>query len=157
MILSGETIRRLCESNTPLIQPFRETYKIDGYSGGVSIAGYDIAIAEDIELGPCNSPTSFQLASTVEKFNLPTNLLFFVTDKSTWARRGITVQNTVAEPGWRGYLTLELINHSQESVAISKGTPIAQAVFQYVDRYTDGYNGKYQEQEAGPQPARYNK
>ena len=31
-----------------------------------------------------------------------------VHDKSTWARRGLVVQNTVIEPGWHGYLTIEV-------------------------------------------------
>jgi dCTP deaminase len=35
-----------------------------------------------------------------------------VHDKSTWARRGLVVQNTVIEPGWHGYqTTIELTNH----------------------------------------------
>ena len=76
-------------------------------------------------------------------------------DKSSWARRGIAVQNTLFDPGWSGYATLELSNHGQEIVTITAGDPIAQIVFHMLDQATEQpYQGKYQDQEAGPQPAR---
>jgi dCTP deaminase len=120
-------------------------------SFGLGPAGYDVRIAEGITV----SAGQFFLASTVERFNIPNDILGKVCDKSTWARRGIAVQNTIIEPGWRGFLTLELTNHGLDRIVIEAGDPIAQIIFFRLEAATElPYAGKYQDQEAGPQPAR---
>lgn len=86
---------------------------------------------------------------------MPNNLLGKVCDKSSWARRGLVVQNTVIEPGWHGYLTLELSNIGDEVISITRGTPIAQIVFHLLLEDTEQpYSGRYQNQDPGPQQAR---
>lgn len=121
-----------------------------GYTYGLSPAGYDVRIAESLVL----QPGAFALASTIELFDMPNNLLGIVHDKSSWARRGLAVQNTVIEPGWRGHLTLELTTH-RGGLDIPAGVGIAQIVFHLLSEPTDSpYSGKYQDQEAGPQEAR---
>jgi dCTP deaminase len=78
-----------------------------------------------------------------------------VYNKSTLARRFIIMPTTVAEPGWRGYLTLEIANLSCHRVTILEGMPIAQVVFEFLDEPTkQPYEGKYQDQEPEPVPAR---
>ena len=85
---------------------------------------------------------------------MPTGVLGIVHDKSSWARQGLAVQNTVIEPGWRGWLTLELTNHGKDTLIIYEGTGICQVVFHYLDAPTDQpYDGKYNNQPRGPQPA----
>ena len=147
MILSAQSIR----SRKP-IEPFCERSTSHGMTYGVGPAGYDVRIAETISL----KSGGYSLASTVEQFSMPDDLIAFVHDKSTWARRFITLQNTVIEPGWRGFLTLEITNHSAKSVIILAGSPIAQIVFHELDAPTDTPygNGKYQDQESGSQDAR---
>ncbi len=82
---------------------------------------------------------------------MPDNVMGIVHDKSSWARRGITVQNTVIEPGWCGWLTLELTNHSMVAHTLRRGYPIAQVVFHYIDHaVVNPYDGKYQNQSRGP-------
>lgn len=121
------------------------------FSYGLSTCGYDVRIAQDIWLWPGFG----RLASTVERFNMPADVMAEVKDKSSWARRFVTVQNTVIEPGWRGWLTLELTNHRPWPRFIRAGTPIAQIVFYNLDKASDQpYKGKYQDQAQGPQPAR---
>lgn len=118
---------------------------------GLSSCGYDIRL----DAGVTISPRQFVLASSLEHFAMPEDLMGVVHDKSTWARRGLAVQNTVIEPGWHGYLTLELTNHGAEQIIIGDGWPIAQVVFHELDRATNQpYSGKYQFQERGPQGAR---
>lgn len=94
------------------------------------------------------------LASTIEHFTMPDDVLGEVKDKSSWARRGLAVQNTVIEPGWRGHLTLELTNHGDEGLTIHRGQPIAQIIFHQVLGLVTPYDGKYQDQARGPQDAR---
>ena len=58
------------------------------------------------------------------------------------------------EPGWRGYLTLELTNHGEREIRVAGGTPIAQIIFHLLDAPAEHpYAGKYQDQRQGPQAA----
>lgn len=151
MILSAQTIRQYSQRLlNPLVEPFYERTVQNGKTFGLGPAGYDIRAAESIHL----NPGQFDLGSAMERLIIPTNVLAYVKDKSSWARKGLCVQNTVIEPGWEGYLTLEYTNHSEGSILIVEGDPIAQIVFHYLDQPTDQpYNGKYQDQQAGPQHA----
>lgn len=146
MIASAQTLMRFLPVN-----PFYMNKVIShGMSYGLSAAGYDIRAAEDCTL----EPGAFALGSSYERFTMPTHFLGIVHDKSTWARKGLCVQNTVIEPGWNGYLTLEYTNHSQEVIKIVSGMPIAQIVFHILDETTCmPYIGKYQDQKPGPQEA----
>jgi dCTP deaminase len=120
---------------------------------GLSQCGYDIRIDQDITLG-CGHGM-FHLASSFEEFNMPNDVMGVVHDKSSWARRGLSVKNTVIEPGWRGFLTLELFSGAPNLLHIKRGCPIAQVVFHKLDQECEKpYNGKYQDQERGPQVAR---
>lgn len=147
-VLSGQTIRKL-----GLIHPLvdRQQDPASGCSFGLSACGYDVRLDQDIQL----SPGQFILASTLEEFRMHNDVVGIVHDKSTWARRGIAVQNTVIEPGWRGFLTLELTNHGTEPIFLGYGTPVAQIIFHRLDEPTERpYEGKYQNQERGPVAAR---
>jgi dCTP deaminase len=123
----------------------------NGVSFGLSEAGYDIRIRQSLWLFPFRK---FKLASTVERFQMPANLVGVVHDKSTWARRGLSVFNTVIEPGWEGWLTLELVYHGFKPLYIPKETGIAQVLFHEISE-PRMYNGKYQNQENKPVGARY--
>jgi dCTP deaminase len=145
MILAGQQIRKI----EPL-RPFHERTVRNGMSYGLSHAGYDVRIAQACFL----SPNAFCLASTMEEFSMPDDLVAFVHDKSTWARRGLSLFNTVIEPGWNGFLTLELVNHSDEQLMVSAGDPIAQIIFMRMEEPAEKpYTGKYQNQKRGPQEA----
>ena len=149
MILAAQHIRSRC-LEMGLIDPFHERTVCEGFTFGLSSCGYDIRIAEDVKIGRYG----FSLASSIERFNLPTSLRMTVHDKSSWARRGLAVQTTIAEPGWRGFLTLELSNHGFETILIHAGTPIAQVAFDLLYAPTEQpYEGRYQDQKAGAQPA----
>lgn len=145
MILSPQTIRFF-----GLVKPCVPATKYLGVTYGLGHAGYDIRLAEEHTL----VPHGFTLASSLEEFCMPKDVLGIVHDKSTWARRGLSVFNTVIEPGWRGYLTMELANIGGEYIELYKGVGIAQVVFHKLDRPTNNpYDGKYQNQKAGPQEA----
>ena len=145
VILPAQEIRKL----RPL-DPFVERKVAFGTTYGLGPAGYDVRIAETIRLWRGR----FLLASTIEHFDMPNDVMAIVHDKSTWARRGVAVQNTVIEPGWRGWLTLEITMHAWRLLRIRSGTPIAQIVFHRLEAPTErSYQGKYQDQRRGPQPA----
>ncbi|MEO0498955.1 MAG: dCTP deaminase [Pseudomonadota bacterium] len=142
MILSGPSIRA-CAPLDPIVE--KTIHPETGTSFGLSLCGYDIRIRERVAL----NRGGFALTSTLERFDMPNQIMGVVHDKSTWARRGLAVQNTVIEPGWRGYLTLELTAHLS-GLEIPAGAPIAQIIFHQIDRPTAGYAGKYQDQPARP-------
>ena len=138
-----------------------------GVSHGLSEAGYDITIKQTVKFVAANSanpggvwvdgvyePGQFTLASAVEEFDMPTDLIGIVHDKSTWARQGLSVFNTVIESGWRGFLTLELVYHGHGSLIIPAGAGIAQVIFHQTVWHAS-YDGKYQNQEDKPVEARH--
>lgn len=152
MILSGETIKE-----QGLIEPCEPRTLFKGMTYGLSMAGYDFRVEFDPE-GEIEHavlyPGEFRLVSTIEKVDIPRWAMGIVHDKSSWARLGLAVQNTVLEPGWRGHVTLELSNHGREILEIYRGVAIAQVVFHHLDRMVDGYDGKYQDQGRGPVQAK---
>jgi len=158
VILSRQSIR-----SRGILSPCEEPSTCHGTSYGLGPAGYDLRLVlpqntvsyEEYPKRLLLQPGQFMLAAAAEYFSLPSDLVGIVHDKSTWARRGLTVQNTIIEPGWRGYLTLELINHSNQALELVEGQGIAQVVFHVLDQPTDRlYSGKYQNQQYGPQEAR---
>lgn len=148
MLLSAVNLRAIKP-----VDPFIERTVINGKSAGVSVAGYDIRIKETVTL----APGDFSLASTVERFDMPTDILGLVKNKSSWARVGLNVFETVIEPGWNGFLTIEMVNLSKFTVHIKAGDPIAQVLFFETDEDTVGYSGKYQDQGSFPQEAIFEK
>ena len=98
----------------------------------------------------------FCLASAIEEFTMPADLVGVVHDKSTWARQGVSVFNTVIEPGWQGFLTLEIVFHGNKPVHIPAGAGIAQVLFHKVCEPAQ-YNGKYQHQADKPVESKWEK
>jgi len=167
MILPAQTIRKLCINEPYMIKPFSERKKGHGMSYGLSFAGYDIRLGEDAYLVQ-NYTT---VVASLEEFNMPYDLVAEVKDKSTLARSGIQVQNTIIECGWRGRLAIEITyspvisKDTAKSIAdcygqsfpfgyssskyLAAGTPIAQVVFYRLEELPEvSYYGKYQGQTA---------
>ncbi len=155
-ILSAQSIRKRGELLTPFVD--RTEFRMTNgavLTGGLTHAGYDVHLVLADKNMHWIEPGEFLLAATVERFKMPNDLIGLVHDKSSMARRGIALQNTVIEPGWEGYLTLEITNHGPDGMYLETGMPIAQVIFHLLDEPTDApYQGKYQNQEFGPQRAR---
>jgi len=95
-------------------------------------------------------PNSFALARSVEYFRIPRDVLTICIGKSTYARCGIIVNVTPFEPGWEGYVTLEISNTTPLPAKIYANEGLAQVLFyrgaevcetSYADR-----GGKYMNQ-----------
>ena len=162
MVVNGRALFAMA----PLKNMIDEKRKDHGVSYGLSEAGYDIRIKQEIKFSPLferveilvdgeydNNEGNFVIASAIEKFDMPPNLVGIVHDKSTWARQGLSVFNTVIEPGWKGFLTLELVYHGRSDLLIPAGAGIAQVIFHEVS-VPVSYSGKYQDQEDRPVAAR---
>jgi dCTP deaminase len=95
-------------------------------------------------------PHSYMLGSTVERFCMPDDLVGVVVGKSTYARCGLIVNCTPVEPGWEGYLTLELANTTPLPILLYAGEGVAQVQFHRGEPPLRGYRGVYQGQGEGP-------
>ena len=95
-------------------------------------------------------PNSFALASTVERFKIPKNVLVICLGKSTYARCGIIVNVTPLEPGWEGFVTLEFSNTTPLPAKIYANEGAAQFIFlkgnEVPETTYDQRNGKYMKQ-----------
>ncbi len=95
-------------------------------------------------------PNSFALASTVEYFRIPRDVLTICVGKSTYARCGIIVNVTPLEPEWEGHVTLEFSNTTNLPAKIYANEGVAQMLFFQADEPCDvsykDRNGKYQGQ-----------
>lgn len=157
MIINGKTLLMA----KPIRDMIGEKRRAHGVSYGLSEAGYDIRIKQEITFRPHHDTMTvngrkgrFTIASALEEFDMPTNLVGIVHDKSTWARQGLSVFNTVIEPGWKGFLTLELVYHGEGELYIPAGAGIAQVLFHEI-MLPASYEGKYQNQEDRPVEARH--
>lgn len=156
MAVNGQTLLDLA----PIKDMLRTKEKYYGVSHGLGEAGYDIRIKQNVQFSKgivvvdgFPSYGKFALASAIEEFDMPNCLVGIVHDKSTWARKGLSVFNTVIEPGWKGFLTLELVYHGDKDLHIPAGSGIAQVIFHELTDRAE-YSGKYQHQADEPVPAR---
>lgn len=141
-----------------LIHPFVNQKITDesGVSFGLGSVSYDCRLGDEFIMKPGADPVTkkelilfpgeFVLATTAETITLPAYITAIVRDKSTWARRGIALQNTLIDPGFSGKVTLEISNHSKCAVTIPVGAGICQFVFDEHAPARRPYDGKYQGQ-----------
>ncbi len=159
-----------------MIEPFEDRQVRQGVvSYGVSSYGYDCRVGNEFKVftnvyntvvDPKNfdpksfvditgdecivPPNSFALASTVEYFRIPRDVLTVCLGKSTYARCGIIVNVTPFEPEWEGHVTIEISNTTPLPAKIYANEGIAQVLFFQSDEqceisYKDK-KGKYQAQ-----------
>ena len=174
-ILSAKWIKNMSKSHN-MISPFEENQvRGNKISFGLSSFGYDARVSNEFKVftnvssevvDPKNfkntnfitrngneciiPPNSFVLASTMEYFKIPDDVMVICLGKSTYARCGIIVNVTPLEPGWEGYVTLEFSNTTPLPAKIYANEGVAQFIFlkgnekpniTYADR-----NGKYMKQ-----------
>jgi dCTP deaminase len=173
MILSKAAIISMVEDGSLKISPFVNNLQKDGNASyGLGYAGYDVRMnpgsamrlsqrninssVDMYEPKTVESAASFHLGApyipihgcalveTLEYFELPTDIMGFIYPKSTWARIGIGVITPPIEPGWKGRLTLTLVNHTSNRVKFDERDGLAQIVFVRVSEGAEEYAGKYQ-------------
>jgi dCTP deaminase len=147
-------IKRMAREHQ-MIEPFVDAQMRSGViSFGVSSYGYDVRVGDqfkvftnvyntvvdpknfdpksfvDIRADVCIiPPNSFALASTIEYFRIPRDILTVCLGKSTYARCGIIVNVTPFEPEWEGHVTIEISNTTPLPAKIYANEGIAQVLF----------------------------
>ena len=88
-------------------------------------------------------PNQLIIGSTFEYIRMPIDLMCHVVGKSTWGRMGLIIATaTKVDPGFRGCVTLEIINEGEIPIILYPGIPIGQIVLHRIQR-TDMYDGPY--------------
>lgn len=160
-----------------MIEPFNGTQKREGViSYGTSSYGYDMRINDEFKIftninatvidpkkfDPQSfidykgdvciiPPNSFVLASSLEYFRIPREVVVICFGKSTYARCGLVVNVTPLEPEWEGHVTISISNTTSLPVKIYANEGIAQVLFiQAAEICEISYRdkaGKYQAQQ----------
>jgi len=138
-----------------MIAPFSDKQAQQGViSYGVSSYGYDMRIGDEFKIfANINSscvdpkrfdptgfadfkgdvciipPNSFVLATSLEYFKIPRDVLVICLGKSTYARCGLVVNVTPLEPEWEGHVTIEISNTAPLPAKIYANEGIAQIIF----------------------------
>ena len=107
-------------------------------------------------------PGEFVLGATLERVGLPEDLVARLEGKSSLGRLGLLIHSTAGyvDPGWDGFLTLELSNVANLPITIYPGMKIGQISFFRLTTPADHPYGsraarsKYQGQR-GPTPSRF--
>src|SRR5512133_3673909 len=107
-------------------------------------------------------PGEFVLGSTLERVSIPDDLVARREGKSSLGRLGLLIHSTAGyvDPGWDGYLTLELSNVANLPITIYPGMKIGQISFFRLTTAADRPYGskdrgsKYQGQR-GPTASRF--
>jgi len=89
-------------------------------------------------------PNEFVLVETMEKVNMPKDLLALILPRSSLFRCGVSLHTAVVDPGFIGTLTFGMKNLSDHPFELEIGSKIGQIVFEEVKGNDKLYNGKYQ-------------
>lgn len=101
-------------------------------------------------------PNQLIIGSTLEYISLPKRLMCYVIGKSSWGRMGLIIATaTKVDPGFKGCITLEIINEGEVPIVLYPGIPIAQLVFHEVIGEAE-YDGNYN-YATGPQFPEFSK
>jgi dCTP deaminase len=162
--LSGSQISRLVHAEELVIDPFEDEL--------VQPASYDLRLGERLLASPLSpdipgmvielnekSPTyriqSGQMIAAIsaERLELPLHICGSFGIRSGFARRGlIAFGGPQLDPGFKGRLTLNLLNVGPEPIGVTTSDPLFSVVFQMLDEPAEtGYDGVYQGQEDFPQ------
>lgn len=114
------------------------------------IEKYQEKVRIDYQEGFVLHPNHLIIGSTFEYIALPNNLMAYVIGKSSWGRMGLIIATaTKVDPGFKGCITLEIINEGQVPIVLYPGILIAQLVFHETSGEW-GYTGRFSHP-TGPQ------
>ncbi|MBU1084935.1 MAG: dCTP deaminase [Candidatus Beckwithbacteria bacterium] len=125
----GKKFRIFNHSKFPYIDPRKKDLASDITEEVVASSKYPFIL----------QPGDFALATTMEWFSLPNNLLARLEGRSSLGRLGIVVHSTASifEPGWRGVVVMELGNLGRMPVALYPGMRVCALTFEQLTSEVD--------------------
>src|SRR5438552_4844257 len=182
MVLSDRTIKAEIEAGRIVLDPFDEAMvqpssvdvRVDRRFRVFNNARYPFidvrqpmeGLTEAVEITDEDPfilhPGEFVLGSTLERVRLPDDVVARLEGKSSLGRLGLLIHSTAGyvDPGWDGYLTLELSNVANLPITIYPGMKIGQISFFRLTSPAErpyaskGRGSKYQGQR-GPTASRF--
>jgi dCTP deaminase len=181
-VLSDGTIIRLVEAGRIVIDPWDESLvqpaSVDLRLGrsfrvfhnhratAIDLRDPPRNLTEEILVGEDEPfvihPGEFCLATTLERVELPDDIVARIEGKSSLGRLGLIVHATAGfcDPGWKGALTLELNNLTRIPIRLYAGLLIAQLSFMTLDApalrpYGHDQLGSHYQGQVGATESRY--
>jgi dCTP deaminase len=135
MILSAIEITRRLDEGDLVIRPYADESQ--------QPASYDLRAGKDyvLEQGRCT------LVHTLEWVELPADIAATMRCRSSFGRRGVLLGAGFVDPGFRGQLTLCLVNMGDEDVLLFEGERVVQLIMHEVRNGVHLYEGRYQDSE----------
>jgi len=134
MVLSSSLIRERLTQGKLGIEPFAEE--------SLQPSSYDLRSAEDVVI----KKGGFALVPTMEFVSLPADLCATLWGRSSFGRKGITLGAGYIDPGFRGNLTICMVNNGPEDVAVQKGMRIVNMLIHPIEGLVESsYHGQYQD------------
>lgn len=159
MVLSDRSIREEIESGRIKVDPYEPgnlqpasidlrlgyDFRVFEYSSHAFIDPMDRSVdyTRQLTVEPgarfVLHPGEFVLATTLERLSLADNILGRLEGKSTLGRLGLLIHSTAGyvDPGWDGYLTLELSNVANLPILLYPSMRIGQISFSYMSMPVD--------------------
>lgn len=133
MIISSSRIEDLIDGGELVLEPYS--------TDSLQPASYDLRAGEDyiLKKGDCT------LVHSMERVGLPAGIAATLMCRSSFGRRGILIGGGYVDPGFRGNLTLCLVNMGPEDFLLKKGERCVQMIMHEVTDGSTTYNGRYQD------------
>ncbi|NTW89663.1 MAG: hypothetical protein HGB37_02005 [Candidatus Moranbacteria bacterium] len=89
-------------------------------------------------------PHVFYVVKTLERLNVPDDLVVLFTPRSTLYRSGVTIFTGDVKPGYRGEINFGIMNFRDEPFILEMGARVCHAMFHQVIGDTAPYRGQWQ-------------
>jgi dUTP pyrophosphatase len=163
-VLSRQDIKRLIQQKPPLIEGYVDLEQ-QLQPNGFDITLRDIAMLQTMgQIGVDNTQRQLpDLASLVfdswdnmelmpgsyiitynEIVHLPTNLMALARPRSSLLRCGVNIGTAVWDAGYSGRSQSLMLVYNPRGIRLQKNARVAQLIFMPLTSETEGYDGKYQ-------------
>ena len=163
-VLSKMDIRRMIQQNPPLIEGYVDL-KQQLQPNGFDITLRDVAMLQNMgQIGVDNAqrrlpelaplifdnqgfmelmPASYIITYN-EIVHIPTNLMALARPRSSLLRCGVNIGTAVWDAGYSGRSQSLMLVYNAQGFRVQKNARVAQLIFMPLTTETDGYSGKYQ-------------
>ena len=163
-VLSKMDIRRMIQQNPPLIEGYVDL-KQQLQPNGFDITLRDIAMLQNMgQIGVDNAQRRLpELAPLIfdnqgfmelmpacyiitynEIVHIPSNLMALAKPRSSLLRCGVNIGTAVWDAGYSGRSQSLMLVYNTQGFRVQKNARVAQLIFMPLTTETDGYSGKYQ-------------
>jgi dUTP pyrophosphatase len=163
-VLSRQDIKRLMQQKPPLIEGYVDLEQ-QLQPNGFDITLRDIAMLQTMgQIGVDNAqrqlpdlaPLVFDTWDNMELMpgsyiitynevvHIPTNLMALARPRSSLLRCGVNIGTAVWDAGYNGRSQSLMIVYNSRGIRLQKNARVAQLIFMPLTAETEGYNGKYQ-------------